>query len=234
MLQQLFRFHSQIRFKLLRFFLTEESGFYFLSEISERIREKNSSLQKELKNLEKIGLIEGKEVKTEQKVPSKKPLFPVSAGKSRKTQIKAELKNRKKLHKAYQVNTNFFLYQELKMLFLKSRLLLEEVLAKKIQKIGHVRLLILTGFFTNLSYTQTDLLIVGRVNRKKLKNLIKRFEKDLGRSINYTVMSTQEFKYRHDLTDQFLFNILENRKVVVVDRMKGLSQPQFFCLNQTH
>jgi hypothetical protein len=209
-------FHSKIRFKLLRFFLTKEVNFYSLIEIVERTKEKNSSLRKELKNLKKLNLIEEKKVEIEQKEQGTVKICKKTYG---NIQRSAKLRGQKKLHKIYQVNTDFLLYPELKALFLKSRLLLEDALIKKIQKIGQVRLLVLTGFFVDLPFAQTDLLIVGRINRKKLKNLIRKFERDLDRSVNYTIMSTQEFKYRHDLTDRFLFNILENRKVVVIDKM---------------
>jgi hypothetical protein len=212
MLDQLF--HSKIRFKLLRFFLTEETDFYSLSEIAKRIRERDSSLRKELKNLKNLKFIEEKEM--EGKVSD----IHTKVYKKRQKNIKIKLGRQKKLYKAYQVNTDHILYPELRALFLKARLLLEEILAKKIQKIGQIRLLVLTGFFVDLSYLPTDILIVGRINRKRLKNLIKKFERELGRSINYTVMSTQEFKYRHDLTDRFLFNILESRKVVLIDKMQ--------------
>lgn len=213
MLEQLL--HSKIRFKLLRFFLTEEPNLYSLTEIAKKIKEKDSSLRKELSNLENLGLIKTKEISFD-----RKNHLIRSISTSRKLlQKKKEKLNKTKIKKVYQVKTDHILYPELKALFLKSRLLLEEILIKKIQKIGQIRLLILTGFFTDLLYTQTDLLIVGRINRKQLKNLIRKFERDLGRSINYTVMSTQEFKYRHDLTDRFLFNILENRKVVVIDKI---------------
>lgn len=202
-------FHSEIRIKLLRFFLIEEIRFYSLFEISEKIREKISSLRKELKNLQNLGFIKEKKMKTITKIKFNK-----------------KEKKRKRflfqIKKYYQARNDFILYPELKALFLKSQLLLETVLSKRIQKIGQIQLLILTGFFTNLSYTQTDLLIVGRVNRKRLKNLIKKFEKEIGRSINYTVMSTQEFKYRHNLTDRFLFNILESKKIVVINRFGDL------------
>ena len=33
-------------------------------------------------------------------------------------------------------------------------------------------------------------------------------------------MSLSEYKYRHDITDRFLYEILEGKKIVVIDRLK--------------
>jgi hypothetical protein len=45
----------------------------------------------------------------------------------------------------------------------------------------------------------------------------------LGKELNYTIMGNQEFKYRRDITDVFLYDILEGRKLVVIDEA-GLYQ----------
>ena len=67
--------------------------------------------------------------------------------------------------------------------------------------------------------TKTDILIVGKVNRNKLKRLINKFRKEMDKRIRYTVMSKKEFEYRNDLTDKFLYHILENRKIVITDKI---------------
>ena len=120
----------------------------------------------------------------------------------------------------YRINPEHILYNEMRSLILKAEIALERGLASTLKNIGNVRLMVLTGMFTGMKEeTKTDILIVGTVNRKKLGNLMKKFQGDFGRQINYTVMSTKEYKYRNDLTDRFLFNILENSKVVLVDKI---------------
>lgn len=130
------------------------------------------------------------------------------------------IKKNEKRKVFYQVNKEHILYQELRALILKAEVGLERSLARTIKSIGNVRLMVLTGMFTGMKEeTQTDILIVGTINRKKLNSLMKRFQEDFGRQINYTVMTSKEYKYRKDLTDRFLFNILENNKVVLVDKI---------------
>ncbi|MDD5039958.1 MAG: winged helix-turn-helix domain-containing protein [Patescibacteria group bacterium] len=124
-----------------------------------------------------------------------------------------------KLRKYYRVDQNFILFPELRSLILKSQMTVERNLGKRIQQVGQVSYLALTGIFTGVSDTPTDILIVGKVNRLKLKRLVSNFQKDLDKKIRYTVMTRQEFEYRNDLTDKFLYTILENKKIVITDKI---------------
>jgi len=88
--------------------------------------------------------------------------------------------------------------------------------------LGSPKLFILTGVFINNHHSPTDMLIVGRINKDRLAKVVKELEKEMGRQINFTLMDTKEFKYRKDITDVFLYSILEGSKIVVVDEM-GIS-----------
>lgn len=149
--------------------------------------------------------------------------------KERINSVRRELENLEKIElitshevgqkKFYRVNKLFVLFPELRNLLLKSQLIIEKNLGKNLRKIGQISYLALTGIFTGVADTQTDILIVGKVNRRKLKRLISEFHRDLDQKIRYTVMSKQEFEYRNDLTDKFLYSILENKKIVVADKI---------------
>ena len=121
--------------------------------------------------------------------------------------------------KYYLLNASFILYPELKALFFKAQLLLEGHFIKHLQKLRNIQYLVLTGFFVGLEHIPTDILIVGRINRRKFLKILERFEKNLAREINYTIMSPREFKYRKDITDRFLYNILENEKIEVINKL---------------
>lgn len=121
--------------------------------------------------------------------------------------------------KRWQANGNFILYPELRSLILKGKLLLEKNLIKKIEKIGTLKLLLVTGNFVGLPQIATDILLVGRINRHRLAKLIRKFERELGGTINYTMMTFEEFKYRRDITDKFLYEILENKHLKIIDKL---------------
>ncbi|MBU0707095.1 winged helix-turn-helix domain-containing protein [Patescibacteria group bacterium] len=125
-------------------------------------------------------------------------------------------KNRKKY---YTLRKDFPLYSELKSLMLKAQLMLEKDFVTSIEKIGQVRYLALTGIFMGRKEATTDMLVVGKVNRLKLKRLLHKFQEYFDKDINYTVMTTKEFEFRRELTDRFLYDVLENKKVVVIDKL---------------
>jgi predicted transcriptional regulator len=199
-------FGSKTRVKLLRIFLGNPSQPYYLRELARKLGMQLNSIRREVDNLEKIGIIKsltGQSPATEE---------GEDGGKSSGSK------------KYFLVDTSFVLYPELKALLLKAQLLYEKNFVNKIEKMAQVKLLILTGIFVGLEGSTTDLLLVGAVNRNKLARIVSDFERNLDRSINYTVMSYQEFKYRQDITDKFLYDILEGRKIVVIDKINLVSR----------
>lgn len=117
----------------------------------------------------------------------------------------------------YRANGTSPVFEELRALILKSQFGLEEQLIKAVQRVGRVHYMVLTGMFTDVHDAKTDMLIVGRVNREKLKKMVEQFNSHFDREINYTVMTPEEYSYRKDITDKFLYHILENQKIVVID-----------------
>lgn len=181
-------FGSRTRVKLLRLFLADPAGEYFVRELTRRMNEQINSIRRELANLEKLGLVNTQE----------------REGK-----------------KYYAVNVEHPLYPELRGLFLKSRLTLERSFVTAIQDTGKMKLFILTGNFVDEQAVPVDLFIVGQVNRNKLEPLLHKFKEQFGFSVRFTVMPEQEYHYRHEITDKFLYSILNSRKVVVFDHLNS-------------
>jgi len=199
-------FGSKTRINLLRLFLNNPSQPYYLRELARKLKIQLNSVRREVNNLEKIGIIKSVESgapAAEEKKPKKK---------------KKKTRGSKKYFLA---DVDFILYPELKGLLLKAQLLLERSFVRKIEKMAKVRIFILTGIFVGTEDFPTDMLLVGTANRGKLAKIVRDFEKELGHVINYTVMSQQEFKYRHDITDRFLYDILEGRKIIIVDKINN-------------
>ncbi|MCX6797178.1 MAG: transcriptional regulator, partial [Candidatus Doudnabacteria bacterium] len=65
-----------------------------------------------------------------------------------------------------------------------------------------------------------DLLLVGRVNLKKLHEFLKAAEKMTGQEINYSIMTGQEFILRRDTFDKFIRDVFDYRHLVVCDNLK--------------
>ena len=64
-----------------------------------------------------------------------------------------------------------------------------------------------------------DMLAVGTINRNKLKKLASNFERELGKSINYSVMTKGDFKYRYSITDRFLYDLLGGKNMIIIDSL---------------
>lgn len=120
----------------------------------------------------------------------------------------------------YQANVDYPVHPELKALIFKAQVMEERRLLGAIRGNGRVHLLLLTGFFVGQEVAQTDILIVGTINREKLKRLMKTFQDHFDREIHYTVMTRKEFEFRHGLTDRFLYAILSGPTITVIDRRK--------------
>ncbi|MDP2830565.1 MAG: hypothetical protein Q8O21_00690 [bacterium] len=232
MLEKLFG--SRARVKILNIFLLNPREKYYIRQLSRNLKLQLNSARRELENLEKFGILisshsvsskigdsandHGEDGDMEDK-PSFAPSFAKAADGKKATEGKpsfAEAMAGKQEKKYYRANIAFVLFEEIKALVVKAQILYGKDFVGKLQKIGKIKLLILTGFFAN-NNALTDLLIVGNVNKNKLLKLIKELELELGREINFTLMEPREFKYRRDITDIFLYEILEGRKIVVID-----------------
>lgn len=189
-------FGSKTRVKILKLFLLHPIDKFYIRQLSRDLKLQLNSVHRELENLEKFGIL-----------TSNIAINKESGGQEKKY---------------YKANSDFVLFEEIRALIVKAQILYEKDFVLKLKAIGKVKLLILTGTFVNNPNSLVDLLIVGRFNKTKFIKLIKELENDLGREINYTLLDSAEFKYRRDITDIFLYGILEDRKMVIIDEI-GLS-----------
>lgn len=190
-------FGSTTRVRLLRLFLQDHKTAFFVRELTRKIGAQINSVRNELDNLVDLGI--------------------VTAVKETAAETRSVGDRSSGQRKYYRVNAESFLFNELRALFFKARLLMEKDFVQKLVKAGQVQYLALTGYFAGLEGAPTDIFIVGRINRDKTASVIRAFEREIGREVNYTVMTPQEFKFRKDVTDKFLYSILESQKIVVVD-----------------
>lgn len=186
-------FGSKTRARLLSLFLHNPDQSFYVRELTRKIDAQLNSVRRELQNLIELGAVLEK---------------MAGSGKS--------LSERKKF---YTINVNFLLYHDLGNLFRKIQILLKQNLVQEIQNKGGVDLMVFTGRFVGNTKTQTDILIVGDIDQKILQKIIAEFETELGYEINYTLLNREEFAYRRQITDRFLFSILETDKVVIIDRV---------------
>jgi hypothetical protein len=122
--------------------------------------------------------------------------------------------------KFYIANPKFPLLEELSQLFKKAGARPSDTLFEGLKKVGRLRLVVLTGFFTQVREVDTDILIVGTVRRRALEEFIGHVEREINRAINYTVMTENEFLYRRSMQDAFIRQIFEHEHVELINTLE--------------
>ncbi len=196
-------FGSISRVKILNLLLLSPEKKYQVQNLLLDLNLSSSMVRKELKNLVSFGILKEEKVKVEQE--------DALITKKTKSVLKEE--------KFYSANTKFLLYSEIKALFTKAQILFSQKFIDNLQRICQVKFLALTGVFTNYPESPTDILLVASVRRPAFLKLLAELEKELGREINFTILSLKEFKYREDIMDIFLYNILEGKSLILIDNI---------------
>lgn len=196
-------FGSQARVKILKLFLINCDSKYFVKQLSKDLGLQAASVKRELDNLENFGLLVS-DVATDEEIVA----FGVG-------DIKKKIGTQDRRY--YMVDHSFPLCEEIKAIIIKSHVLYKHDFIDDIKKAGDIKVLILSGVFMNSKEALVDLLIVGVLNKNKFEKVIKGYEKELGKEVNYTCMSEREFKYRKSMTDVFLYDVLEGDNMVVIN-----------------
>lgn len=94
-------------------------------------------------------------------------------------------------------------------------------------KLGKIKLAVLSrGYLRRrpAGVSDVDLLVVGSIVLPQLSVLVKKAEGDLGREINYTVMTEDEFTFRKRRRDPFVVGIIEKAGAVLIGDEEELSR----------
>ena len=194
-------FDSPIKVRLLKLFLRNDNTFFSAEDIVSKIHISARYARKEMEKLNDINFFKTKKIKIKIKYGSKKI-------KVKKTIV-------------YGVNHNFVFYPELKNLVSKSNPASEDNLKMGIQKIGKVKLVILSGLFINSESSRIDLVIVGEgISQKKLERFLGNLEAEVGKDIRYVVLTTEEFNYRLNMFDRFLRDVLDYPHKKLINKLK--------------
>lgn len=204
-------FESIAKIRILRLFLQNSERSFALSEIVSRTQIKRAPCSRELAKLLRAGLVRQKmgrvreESGTDQKGDAKK---------NKSSSLKA------KKVKLYFLDTNFSLLSELSELVLKSAATDRKRILQQVRRLGKIKLAIISGIFINNDTTRTDLFIVGDdIKQKALGRFLQQIESELGKPIQYTVMDMEEYKYRMNMYDRFLRDILERPHEKLINKL---------------
>ena len=185
-LEQLFEFPNKVQ--IMKLFFRNPDQDFLPKESAKNTRLVLEDAKKEIKKLEKIGVLKSR------KISSRKALFSI--------------------------NPNFTFFNELKELILKASPVSKERLLGLVKQLGKIKLVLLSGIFVGEKASRADLLIVGnKISQKKLKTFIKKIEVEAGADINCMALSEEEFRYRYDMYDRFIRDLLDEKSEFLINKL---------------
>ena len=95
-----------------------------------------------------------------------------------------------------------------------------EDIVRRLRPAGGIKFVALAGIFVGDWDGQVDLLVVGdSVSEPKLKGRIRRLEAELGKELQYALLSSSDFNYRLNMNDKLLRDVLDYTHRIVLDRI---------------
>ena len=213
MIEQLFG--SKTRVKLLQLFYSNPNRAFYVREITRKIDEQINSVRRELSNLLSIGIITSDATnnrlyyEVDQSYEYYKPLSMVFGGMKMpaaepEAEAKPAAKGGKKAEQPVPATP-------------KADVGAEHPMAKGFRGLGKVELALLTGQFTRDELSGIDVLVVGDVNQAKADKFIAELEAAENKELRYAVLPLENYRYRVQINDRFISNVLEAKKQVIIN-----------------
>jgi predicted nucleotidyltransferase len=128
--------------------------------------------------------------------------------------------------KYFQLNHDYPLFEEVRKIVNKT-IGAAPLISRLLKKIGGIDEAYLYGSFARNQQdaaSDIDVLVIGTPHEAALAQAVSKLERQLGREINYTVLSPKELKSRRTRKDAFLENVWDNKIVPLVvtdEEIKG-------------
>jgi hypothetical protein len=179
-------FGGQARVRIMRLFLLNNSSHFEVEEVVSRSRVMKNNVRKEISVLSAMGFIKQKLI------------------------TKDGYRGTKKKVTAWYLNTDFQHLDSIRDILVDPNLLIQEDLPQRFKQAGKIKLMIVSGVFIGDSISRADLLIVGdKLKKNILQQVIKSLEADIGKELDYVVFDTEEFKYRIEMYDKLVCDIID-------------------------
>lgn len=187
-------FGGQARVRIMRLFLLNSEASFEVEDIVSRSRVTKSNVRKEINVLSTMGFIK------------------------QKSSTKIGSRGNKKKVNVWYLNKSFQYLDSLRDILVDPKLLLQEDLPQRFRQVGKIKLMIVSGVFIGEDKSRADILIVGdRIKKNVLQQVIKSLEAEIGKELDYVVFDGEEFKYRLEMYDKLICDILELPHEKIID-----------------
>jgi len=196
-------FGSEARVKIMRLFLFNPEEIFDAGMISDKSKVNKDIVKKEVIILEKAKLIKKRDFsKTIEKKKGKR------------------VTNSKVRTHGYYLNQDFSYITALKQLLIKTKTLEGGEIIRRLSKAGKLKLVIVSGVFTQDKDSRVDMFVVGNnISKSALNNAIKSIEAELGKELMYVCFETEDFKYRLGMYDKLIRDVLDYPHQVLLDKI---------------
>lgn len=186
-------FGGQARIKIMRLFLLNTQTFE-LEEVIARSRVTKANARRELNALTAMGFIKHKLITKEGSRGAKKKV------------------------NGWHLNPSFQYLKAVHDLLIDPDLLLQEDLAQRFRPAGKIKLMIVSGVFVGDSKSRVDVMLVGdKLKKNVLQQIVKGLEAEIGKELDYVVFDGDEFKYRLEMYDKLVCDIIELPHHKIID-----------------
>jgi hypothetical protein len=186
-------FGGQARIKIMRLFLLNTQTFE-LEEVITRSRVTKANARRELNALTAMGFIKHKLITKEGSRGAKKKV------------------------NGWHINPSFQYLKAVHDLLIDPDLLLQEDLAQRFRPAGKIKLMIVSGVFVGDSKSRVDVMLVGdKLKKNVLQQIVKGLEAEIGKELDYVVFDGDEFKYRLEMYDKLVCDIIELPHHKIID-----------------
>jgi predicted nucleotidyltransferase len=117
--------------------------------------------------------------------------------------------------KYFELNRNYPLFKEVRGIVEKT-VGAVPLLSQSLKTVKGIEEAYLYGSFARnqqIASSDVDVLVIGKPNGEALEEVVRKLERQLGREINYTVLTAKEFQSRRLRKDAFLENVWHNKRV---------------------
>jgi len=120
--------------------------------------------------------------------------------------------------KYFQLRREYPLFDEVRSILAKT-IGAGPLIAQSLKKLGGIEEAYLYGSFARNQQdaaSDIDVLVIGAPRSDGLAEAVRKLERQLGREINYTVLTREEFDLRRTRKDAFLENVWHNKRLSLI------------------
>jgi hypothetical protein len=196
-------FGSAAKVKMMRLFLFNPESAFDLKDIRERAKVSPVAARKEINILEKIDLVKRKNFTKE-----------VFKGKGSNAKIVRTKTS------GWFLNASFPYLHPLQNFLIHISPLKHKDIVRKLNGVGSIKLLVVSGVFIQELESRVDLLIVGdHLKKSSIESVIGNLEAEIGKEIKYASFETPDFQYRLSMCDKLVRDILDYPHEKIIEKI---------------